>query len=254
VARRGGRIVLAARAPERTIPIVETLRKLYPRADVGFLHVDVSEFESVRRAADEFLASHGPLDVLVNNAGVAGTTAINRKGFDVTYATNHLGPFLLTNLLLPRLLQSPAARIVNVSSMAQMRAKSIDWAVLEPRSTPRRSGFQDYATTKLMNVLHAKELARRLTGTSITTYAVHPGVIASNIWRAIPQPWQRIITFFMSSNEHGAEPLLYCATAPELRSASGRFYNRLRESPPNPLADDVSLAAELWRRSEAAVA
>ena len=212
----------------------------------------MSDFDSVRRAATQFLAAGTGLDVLVNNAGVAGTFGLSRDGFDLTYATNHLGPFLLTNLLLPTLRESRAARIVNISSQAHMNVKAIDWTVLERRSTPRRSGFKDYSATKLMNVIHAKELARRLDGTTVTTYSLHPGVVASNIWRALPAPVAWMLKLFMLSNEQGAETPLFCATAPQ-PGGSGSYYNRCREVPPNVLADDPGLGLELWRRSEAAV-
>ncbi len=105
-----------------------------------------------------------------------------------------------------------------------------------------------------MNVLHAKELARRVGGTSVTTYALHPGAVASNIWRALPRPLQWLGKLFMLSNEQGAETPLYCATAPELATTSGRYYDRRRELRPNPLAEDAALAKELWARTEAAVA
>jgi retinol dehydrogenase-12 len=102
-------------------------------------------------------------------------------------------------------------------------------------------------------VLHAKELARRMSGTTVTTYALHPGAVASNIWRAIPQPLQWLMKRFMLSNEEGARTPLYCATAPELASTTGRFYNKCREAPPNRLAEDEALAKELWIRTEEAV-
>ncbi len=135
-----------------------------------------------------------------------------------------------------------------------MRVHHIDWSVLERRSTPKRSGFSDYARTKFMNVVHAKELARRLDGTSVRTYSLHPGVVASNIWRGLPGSLQWFMKLFMISNERGAETPLFCATAPELTSASGRYYDRCREVPANHLADDPALGAELWAHSEAAVA
>jgi dehydrogenase/reductase SDR family protein 13 len=254
LAADGGRVILAGRSEERMRPGLEQIRHGAPGASVEFLRLDVAELASVRLAAAAVLADGRPLDVLVNNAGVAGTNALSRDGFDLTYATNHIGPFLLTTLIRPVLVQAAQGRIVNVSSAAHLNAPPIDWSLLERRTVPRRSGFQDYAVTKLMNVLHAKELARRMTGTRVTTCSLHPGAVRSNIWRALPPPLQWVLKLFMLSNEAGAMTPLYCATAPELATESGRYYDKGREAPCNPLADDPSLAAELWARTEAAIA
>ena len=254
LAADGGRVILAGRSEDRMQPVLDRIRRRDPRAAVEFLQVDVSDLGSVRRAAASFLAAGQGLDVLVNNAGVAGTHALSADGFDLTYATNHIGPFLLTSLLRPALERAPQGRIVNVSSAAHMRAPPIDWSLLQRRSALRRSGFQDYAVTKLMNVLHAKELARRLAGSRVTTYALHPGAVRTNIWRALPRPLQWVLKLFMLSNEEGARTPLYCATAPELATASGRYSDKSREAPSSPPADDPALAAELWARTEAAIA
>jgi len=253
LAARGGRVILAARSEERTRPVLEGIRARAPRAAVEFLHLDLADLSSVRRTAKGFLATNGPLDVLVNNAGVAGTAGLSADGFDLTYATNHIGPFLLTSLLRPAIERAPQGRIVNVSSVAHLRAPPIDWSMLERRTTPRRARFPDYAVTKLMNVLHAKELARRLAGTRVTTYALHPGGVRSNIWRSLPLPVQWLLKLFLISNEEGARTPLYCATAPELATVSGRYYDKSHEAPCNPLADDPALAGELWARTEAAI-
>jgi dehydrogenase/reductase SDR family protein 13 len=254
LAARGGSVVLAARSESRTKPVLDAIRGRHPASDPQFVRIDLSELTSVRRAAELFLASGHPIDVLVNNAGIAGTRALSKDAFDVTYATNHIGPFLLTNLLLPKLRESPQGRIVNVASVGHMTVKRMDWSGLERRTTPKRSGFPDYAVTKLMNVLHAKELARRLAGGRLTTYALHPGAVASNVWRAIPQPMRWFMKLFMLSNEEGAQTPHYCATAPELATVTGRYYAKCREVPPNPLANDEALAKELWARTEAVVA
>jgi retinol dehydrogenase 12 len=254
LAARGGRVVLAARSEERTRPVLDGIRAQRRSADVEFLQVDVSDLASVRRAASTYLATGRPLDVLVNNAGVGGTHALSADGFDLTYATNHIGPFLLTSLLLPAIERAPQGRIVNVSSIGHMQVKRIDWTLLERRTEPRKSGFADYAATKLMNILHAKELVRRLTGTRVTTYALHPGGVKSNIWRALPGPVQWVIKLFLISNEEGAKTQLHCATAPELAGITGRYYDKSREVRPNPLADDPALARELWIRTESAIA
>ncbi len=251
LAARKATVVLATRSEERTRPVLNELKAKYPDARLQWVHVDVSDLGSVRRAAASFLATKQPIDVLVNNAGIAGTRRLSADGYDITYATNHIGPFLLTNLLLPRLREAPQGRVVNVASNAHFMIKQMDWAGLERRTTPKRSGFKDYGMTKLMNVLHAKELARRLSGTRVTTYALHPGAVASNVWRALPRPVQWIAKLFMLSNEEGAKTPLYCATAPELNTASGRYYYKEREAKTSPLAQDAALAQELWSRSEA---
>jgi retinol dehydrogenase-12 len=254
LAAGGGTVVLAARSEERTQPVLDAIRGRRPASDPQFLQIDLSDLSSVRRAAERFLSRGWPIDVLVNNAGIAGTRALSRDGFDLTYATNHIGPFVFTNLLLPKLRDSPQGRIVNVSSVGHTTVKQMDWSGLERRTTPKRSAFPEYADTKLMNILHAKELARRLAGTRVTTYALHPGGVATNIWRAVPQPARWFIKLFLASNEEGAKTPLYCATAPELATVSGRYYDQCREVPPSPLANDASLARELWTRTEAAVA
>jgi dehydrogenase/reductase SDR family protein 13 len=250
----GATIVLATRSEERTRPVLNELRSRYPDARAQWVHLDVSDLTSVRRAAGAFLATKQPIDVLVNNAGIAGTRRLSKDGFDVTYATNHIGPFLLTNILLPRLRESPQGRVVNVASNAHMVVRQIDWSVLDRRTAPKRSGFKDYAVTKLMNVWHAKELARRLSGTRVTAYSLHPGAVASNIWRAVPWPLRSVMKLFMLSNEEGARTPLYCATAPELSATSGRYYYRGREAKTSPLAQDAALARELWTRTEAITA
>src|SRR5437764_8695060 len=150
LAARGGRVVLATRSEERTRPVLAAIQSRCPAARPHWVSLDVSDLGSVRRAAQAYLASGQPIDVLVNNAGIAGTRALSKDGFDLTYATNHIGPVLLTSLLLPRVRESSQGRVVNVASVDHMRDKQIDWSVLERRATPKRSAFADYAVTKLM--------------------------------------------------------------------------------------------------------
>jgi len=250
LASRNARLVLACRSEPRTLPVLEGLHARHPGLDAAFLQVDISDFTSIRSAASAFLTTGRPLDVLINNAGVAVTAGLSADGFDLTYATNHIGPFLLTNLLLPRLRESAEGRIVNVASAAHYRAKRIDWSLLAPRTVARRSGVMDYAVTKLMNILHAKALAQRLAGTSVTTYALHTGGVATNIWRTLPGPVQWFLKLFMLTAEQGAQTPLYCATSPGLRGVTGRYYDQSREKRPSSLAENESLASELWERTE----
>src|SRR5207244_4668062 len=133
LAARGGRVVLAPRSEERTRPVLSAIQSRYPAARAQWVSLDVSDLGSVRRAAQAFLASGQPIDVLVNNAGIAGTRALSKDGFDLTYATNHIGPFLLTSLLLPPGRESSQGRVVNVASRSEERRVGKEWRVREWR-------------------------------------------------------------------------------------------------------------------------
>jgi retinol dehydrogenase 12 len=256
LAAHGATVILASRSADKTKPVLDALRARYPRAGHDFVPLDLADLAAVKRAATAYLASGRAIDVLINNAGRAGPGGLTSDGFEVTFGTNHLGPYALTELLLPALRAAPQGRIVNVSSNAQFMVKGaeeIDWAALQ-RPVSRRDSLKAYGVTKLMNVLYAKELARRLAGTRVTTYALHPGVVASDIWREVAWPIRTAIKLFMTSNAKGAETPVYCATAPELARVSGRYYVKCREATSNPVADDEALAGDLVARSEAAVA
>ncbi len=250
LAARGGNVVLASRSEEKTRPVLEALAKKWPGSKAEFLQLDLGDLRLVKAAAEQYLASGKPLDVLINNAGLAGYPGVTRDGYEITFGTNHLGPFLLTQLLLPRLQEAPQGRVVNVASRAGERVPRIRWEWLEGPIDSTRGRISQYGISKLMNVLHAKELARRLTGTRVTTYSLHPGVVASELWRKLPGPLESLIKLFMISNEEGAKTSVYCATAPELSQVTGRYYDKCKERRPNPLADDEQLAGKLWQRSE----
>src|SRR5262249_8802626 len=148
---------------------------------------------------------------------------------------NHIGPFLLTDLLLERLRASAPARIVNVSSIAHYEAPGIDWDAVR-RPTGSATGMPEYRVSKLANVLHAQERARRRAGNGVTTYALHPGVIASDIWRQVPWPLRPLMKRRMDTPERGARTSVYCATAPELAGESGRYYDDCRGREPAAVA------------------
>jgi NAD(P)-dependent dehydrogenase (short-subunit alcohol dehydrogenase family) len=249
--RAGARVHLGCRRAEAAAPVAEAIRAAGGSAEV--LPMDLADLASVRAAADKLLAAGEPLHVLVNNAGIAGQRGATRDGFELAFGVNHLGHFLLTRLLLDRLRASAPARIVSVASKVHRDARSIDWEALR-RSTPSLTGMSEYAVSKLANVLFTRELARRLDGSGVTAYALHPGVIASNIWSRVPWPIRPMMTAFLKSTEEGAQTSLHCATSPALAGESGRYYDESREKRPSALALDDALAAELWRRSEAWVA
>jgi len=249
LARRGARTLLLCRSADKTAPVIDEIRAATGRDAAEFVPLDLADLASVRDCAKAVLARDLPIHGLINNAGLAGHRAVTKQGFEMTFGTNHLGHFLLTVLLLDRIKQSAPARIVNVSSVANYAPKAIDWEALR-QVTKTRTGLDEYKVSKLCNVLFTVELARRLDGTGVTTYALHPGVVATNVWRRIPWPLGKIASLFMLSSEEGAQTTIYCAASPEVATQSGRYYEECKEKRPNRLADDAALTAELWKRSE----
>ncbi len=248
LARRGARVVLAARSEERTRPVVDEIRSLEGGRG-EYLHLDLASLASVREAAQALLDRELPLHVLVNNAGVGGGRGKTVDGFERAFGINHLGHYVFTRWLLPRMEASAPARIVNVASDAHYRATGIDWKAVR-RRTRSVGGFPEYQRSKLANVLFTRELARRLEGTGITTYAVHPGVVATDIWRNVPRPVRALVTRRLRTPEEGSRTPVFCAAAPELGTETGGYYADERPRTPSAVAQDDALAAELWRRSE----
>jgi retinol dehydrogenase-12 len=256
LARQGAHVFIACRSSERAQAAVAQIRaalQVDPNAlapNIEALSLDLADFDSVRRCAQSFLARSLPLQLLINNAGLAGARGSTSAGFEIAFGVNHMGHFLLTQLLLDRLRSSTPARVVNVASRAHRRLQHLDWdAVRAPTRT--RTGMHEYAVSKLANVLFSAELGRRLLGSGVTTYALHPGVVASEVWRAVPWPIEPLIKLFMLSTEQGALTTLHCATAAALANETGQYYDECRSAQPSRLALDPSLAAELWARSEA---
>jgi NAD(P)-dependent dehydrogenase (short-subunit alcohol dehydrogenase family) len=246
LARAGARVWLACRSSDKTQPVIDEITAAGGKAE--FLALDLGDLAAVRASAASFLALDLPLHLLVNNAGLAGQRGITADNFEMAFGVNHLGPFLFTNLLLDRLKKSAPARIVNVASHSHYRAAGLDWSRLH-RPTRTVTGFREYGVSKLANVLFSAELARRLDGTGVTAYALHPGVIASDIWRRVPWPFRQLMHLRMKTPEEGARTSLHCATAPELAAESGRYYDKCKERRPSTLSQDAALAAELWKRS-----
>lgn len=248
LAARGARVLLAGRSEERTAPVVEAIRAQAGAAFASFLPLDLASLASVRSGAEAVLARDGPLDLLINNAGLAGQRGQTEDGFELAFGVNHLGHFLLTLLLVERVRAAAPARIVNVASTAHYQADGIDFEAVR-RATATVSGLPEYAVSKLANVLFTRELARRLAGSGVTTYALHPGVVATEIWRRLPRPIAWLATRFMRSPERGAETTLHCATSPEVAGESGLYYDDCRVREPSAAARDDALAADLWARS-----
>jgi len=252
LAGRGARVVVAGRSEGKTRAAIDEIVADTGNANIDFVQLDLADLASVRNAAKSFLDSGEKLNGLINNAGMAGTRGLSSSGFELAFGTNHVGTFLFTELLLDRLKESGPARIVNVASTMHFQANGIDWeAVREP--TKSRTGLKEYGVSKLANVLHAQELARRLDGTDVTTYSLHPGTVATDVYREVPALLRGPMKLFMKSSTDGAKTTLHCATSPDAARETGLYYDNSKVKTPNKVATP-ELAAELWERSEAWVA
>ena len=251
LAKRGAKVILASRSEEKTRPVIAGIRAAGGNAD--FLALDLADLGSVRRAAETFLATGEKLHVLVNNAGLAGARGLTKQGFEITFGTNHLGPFLFTTLLLPRLRETAPSRIVNVASRGHYRAPGIDWDA-QRTSTATMTGFPEYCVSKLCNVLFTQELARGRAGEGVHSYALHPGAVASDVWREVPWGVRHVMKLFLLTNEQGARTQLWCATSPDVAAHDGRYYDDCKEKRAARITNDPQLAKTLWEKSEAWVA
>jgi NAD(P)-dependent dehydrogenase (short-subunit alcohol dehydrogenase family) len=251
IARRGHRVVMANRHAERGEKIRDALRAETGNPEIHNLRCDLASFQSIRDCVAEYRCSFNGLDVLVNNAAL---TSIDHRrsddGFELVFAVNHLGPFLLTLLLLDLLRASTSGRIVNVASRIYKRGvldlDDINYTGAYP---PRAA----YARSKLANVLFTLALHRRLQGSSITVNCLHPGVIASNL---LPQDrwWLKLVipiaNRFRISVEEGAGTSLYLALSEEVAATSGRYFDeQQRVEPLEPVALDIAQQEALWKRS-----
>jgi retinol dehydrogenase 12 len=247
LAGRGWRVYVAARSAAKGEAAVAAIRAATGSRSVWFLPLDLADLESVRACADAFLRRGEPLHVLVNNAGVGGRRGLTRQGFELTFGVNHLGHFALTAALRDRLAASAPARVVTVASDAHYSAPGIDFDALR-RPARGITGLREYAVSKLCNVLFTQELARRTAGTGLCSYALHPGLVASDIWRRVPWPVRPLVTRRMLTVEEGAATSLYCATSAAVAADSGLFYDACARREPSPAATP-ELGRELWQRS-----
>ncbi len=252
LARMGARVIAVGRNAAKTHAAAMRIIDETKNDDVSYLVADLSSQLDVHRLARQVKERTPQLDVLLNNAGaifLSKQTSID--GFEMTFALNHMGYFLLTNLLLDLLLQSVPARIINVSSSSHGSPGRFLLQEL-PRPVSNR-GYRAYGRSKLCNILFTYELARRLEGTGVTVNALHPGLVRTNIARN-NGVLGRVVNFFIGargvSAEQGADTLVYLASSPEVEGISGRFFVNRRDVASSRLSYDTELASGLWDLSQ----
>ena len=251
LARQGARLVITGRNEAKTQRIVDEIQDETSSKTIDYLLADYCDLRQVRDLAETFQDRYTRLDVLVNNAGVfLNTRRETPYGVEQTFLVNHLAPFVLTNLLLDRLLTSAPARIVNVSSDAH-RQGTMDLSDLNYQHG--FAGIKAYARSKLATVLFTYELSRRLDNSGVTVNALHPGHVATGMWRTSFPILGPLIGWLMArmamTPEQGADNSVYLASSPEVAGVTGKYYVKREAVPSAPLSYDVDLARELWQAS-----
>jgi len=252
LARRGAHVVMTARDPKRAEAARDDVRRTSGNERVDLMLGDYASLASVRALATQ-LAELPEIDVLVNNAGLMQSVRSETgDGFETTFQVNHLAPFLLTTLLVPKIRQTPGARIVNVASDAHKSGGALDFDDLQSKRS--YMSFRVYGRSKLANILFTRELARRLDGSGVTVNCLHPGVVATGFGAdgdtgGLFSLGMKIARPFMMTPEKGADTMVYLATSPDVAQTTGGYFVKRREKTPSRHAQDDDAARRLWDES-----
>jgi NAD(P)-dependent dehydrogenase (short-subunit alcohol dehydrogenase family) len=251
LARMDAHIVMACRSEEkgkdtRSMIVEETRNK-----DIDIMLVDVSSMQSVRQFAEAFLKKYKKLHVLINNAGAFFMKReVTPEGFEKTFATNHLGPFLLTNLLLPLITRTHEARIINLASDSHYYGK-LNLEDLQMKK--HYGGFRAYAASRLATVFFTQELSQRLEGKGVTVNSVHPGHAATNIWpetKGLMKLGLKIANRNAISAEAGSLTSIYLASSEKVAGITGKYFDKKEIKEPSKKCGDMELQKTLWKKSE----
>lgn len=252
LARGGAHLVLINRNQEKALKLKAELQRDF-KAEVELIQADFSRLEDVRRAAGVILANYPRIDILINNAGLHMThRVLVENGVEIVFTVNHLASFLLTRLLLDRILQSAPARILQVNSQGHrfggLDLDDLNW------DKRRYHGLQGYGASKTAQLLTVWELADQLQGTGVTINAMHPGEVRTNI--GMNNGWlyrwyqRHLIWWILKEPDISGSAIYYLAAAPEMAGVSGRFFNQTIDEKPAPHALDRALGRRVWEVSE----
>ena len=247
LARLGATVVMVCRDRARAETAQREIKQNSGNRQVELMLCDFSSQNSIRQFAQDFKQQYERLDVLVNNAGVVlRVRSLTEDGLESTFAINHLGYFLVTNLLLDILKMSAPSRIINVSSVAHRFGK------LDINGWPTGrdySSFGAYANSKLANVLFTYELARRLEGSGVTANCLHPGGVGTNLYRGLPKFLQALIKLVTIGPERGARTSIFLASSPEVEGITGKYFVRSRQQESSEASRNKEAARTLWEVS-----
>ncbi|CAI9728336.1 Hypothetical predicted protein [Octopus vulgaris] len=238
LATYGARIILACRNRQKAEATCEEIQQKTGNDNIKVLDLDLSDLDSVKLAAEEVKKTESRLDILINNAAIGVTdNEMSKQGFDLTFATNHLGHFLLTHLLLDLMKKSAPSRIINVSSKVHEFVHApLDFTLHREDSNIKYSKLEGYAASKLANIYHSRFLSEELTGTKVTINAMHPGFVRTNIMkRNVKDTCKRLVNivcaytsvWFGREPEDAAKTLVYMAVDPELTEVTGEYFENV---------------------------
>uniref|UniRef100_UPI00398F5386 retinol dehydrogenase 12 n=1 Tax=Pristiophorus japonicus TaxID=55135 RepID=UPI00398F5386 len=249
LARRGARVIIGCRNAMRAEAAVKDIQQASRSMNVHFRKLDLSSLRSIREFCRDFLEKEKRLDILINNAGISSCSTVTEDGFATCFGVNHLGPFLLTTLLLVRLKESAPSRVINVSSDVY-RMATMDFTRFRTASRP----FASYSSSKLANILFTRELSRRLEGTGVAAFSLHPGYVSTNLLSNQPflirMVMCPIVCLFFISNEAGAQTSVHCAVSDQVLQHNGGFFSNCRPAQLWCHAADTGVAKKLWETSE----
>ncbi len=251
LAQQGAFIVMICRNEDKAIEAKNVIQKEIPSAGIDIILCDFSIQDEIRKAASEILQTYNKIDVLINNHGFISKAYVETvDGLESTFAVNHIGYFLFTHLLLPKIKQSGKARIINVASEAH-RNGVFNPTDLQLKS--RYTSWKAYGNSKLFNILFTIELANILKDTEVTANCLHPGVIKSNFSSGLSLMFKflwKLGTPFMKNNREGAATTIYLATSEEVSEVNGAYFADSKVKTPRSHALDPEAAKKLWEISE----
>ncbi|XP_055054765.2 retinol dehydrogenase 11 [Misgurnus anguillicaudatus] len=249
LALRGARVIIACRDEEKAKKAVREIKARSHNMNVLYMEVDLANMKSIRDFGKTFLQREKRLDILINNAGMPSVLDWTDDNFSMCFGVNHLGHFLLTSLLLPRLKESSPSRVITLTC-SSYKYQKLDFQDLNYNLFP----FFTYCRSKLANIYFTQELARMMEGKGVTAYAVHPGYVQSNwtchfsvLYRIVMQV---VMFMFFVSCETGAQTVVYCAVSDEVVQHNGGYFSDCRPAPLRTFARDPGVAKKLWEASE----
>ncbi|KAL4238823.1 Retinol dehydrogenase 13 [Mactra antiquata] len=261
LAKRGAKVLIACRNKQKAETAAEEIKEASGSTNIVVYILDLASLKSVRECADQINNNESQLDILINNAGVMACPYMKTEdGFEMQFGTNHLGHFLFTNLLLDKIKKSSPSRIINVSSRAHIdMSGSINFDDINSEKSYNR--FTAYGQSKLANVLFTRELNKRLQGTNVTVYSLHPGVVDTELCRHFENvsflPFRYLFKLIYSlskytlkTSKEGAQTSLYCAVDTEVVKYSGKYFSDCAVKEESLQAKDDDVASRLWTLSE----